>query len=656
MPRRRLALLMVRRSKVIVGVPTEIKASEGRVAITPTGVRELVSRGHRVLVESQAGEGSTIHDAEYATQGAEIVPSAEDVFDGADLILKVKEPQPVEVERFRPGQIVFTYLHLAAYPTLAKGLAESGVVGIAYETVQLADRSLPLLAPMSEIAGRMATQAGAYFLERAQGGRGILLGGVPGVAPGKVVVIGAGIAGTNAAVIAVGMQAEVVALDRDLSRLRAIDSLYQGRIVTLASNQLTLEQQVEDADLVIGSVLVPGASAPRLVTEQMVAEHEAGGGPGRHRHRPGRLLRDQPGDHPRGPGLLGARRRPLRGGQHPRSRAQHLHLRPDQRHHPLCLGAGRPRRAARRSDAIPSWSPGSMSPTARSPTGRWPRASARPGWRPRRRWRASPRCERRRSARRATSTAAVTEYLGHLSAERGLSGNTVAAYRRDLTGYLEHLDGAAPNRELVDSFVKRLSMAGLAPSTVARKTAAVRGLHRFHGGRRAWRPRTRRCCSTDPPGGCRCPRRWRSMRPSGWSKSPDMTTAARQKGPGAARVPLRHRCPGRRGGRSGPGRPRVGGAHGSGHREGIEAASRAAGDGGGGGHQPLPAGPIEPAATRTGPGRALPQLPRWAAHPPRGVRRGAAFGGSCRARRRQGVTRTSSGTRWRHTWSRRGPI
>ena len=261
---------------MIVGVPTEIKASEGRVAITPTGVRELVSRGHRVLVESQAGEGSTIHDAEYTAQGADIVPTAADVFDGADLILKVKEPQPVEVERFRPGQILFTYLHLAAYPNLAKGLAESGVVGIAYETVQLADRSLPLLAPMSEIAGRMGTQAGAYFLERAQGGRGILLGGVPGVAPGKVVVIGAGIAGTNAAVIAVGMQAEVIALDRDLSRLRAIDSLYHGRIVTLASNQLTLEQQVEDADLVIGSVLVPGASAPRLVTDQMVAGMKRG--------------------------------------------------------------------------------------------------------------------------------------------------------------------------------------------------------------------------------------------------------------------------------------------------------------------------------------------------------------------------------------------
>jgi alanine dehydrogenase len=261
---------------LIVGIPKEIKNEEHRVAITPIGVRELVDRGHRVLIERDAGEGSTIHDEEYEAQGASIVPTARDVFDGADLILKVKEPQASEVDLFREGQTLFTYLHLAAYRDLAAGLAKRGIVAIAYETVQLADRSLPLLAPMSEIAGRMATQAGAYFLERSHGGRGILLGGTTGVSPGKVVVIGGGIAGSNAAVIAMGMQADVVVLDTDLSKLRAIDSLYQGRIVTLHSNKLTLEEQIVDADLVIGTVLVPGASAPKLVTEDMVKSMKRG--------------------------------------------------------------------------------------------------------------------------------------------------------------------------------------------------------------------------------------------------------------------------------------------------------------------------------------------------------------------------------------------
>ncbi len=255
---------------MIVGVPREVKTSEFRVAITPVGVRELVAHGHSVLIESQAGEGSTIHDEEYEAQGAHIVPDAEDVFADADLILKVKEPQPFEVDRFREGQVLFTYLHLAAYPHLAQALLKRGIVAVAYETVQLPDRSLPLLAPMSEIAGRMSAQVGAYFLERAQGGRGVLLGGVSGVRPAKVVVIGAGMAGSNAAVIAMGMQAEVVVLDKDLGKLRWIDSLHQGRIVTLASNRLTLEEQVIGADLVIGSVLVPGAAAPKLVTEDMV--------------------------------------------------------------------------------------------------------------------------------------------------------------------------------------------------------------------------------------------------------------------------------------------------------------------------------------------------------------------------------------------------
>lgn len=261
---------------MIVGVPTEIKTAEHRVAITPVGVRELTDRGHTVLIQKDAGEGSTIHDEEYEAQGATIVPSAEAVFDGAEMILKVKEPQASEVEMFREGQILFTYLHLAAYPELAQGLRDKGIVAIAYETVQLSDRSLPLLAPMSEIAGRMATQAGAYFLAKAQGGRGILLGGVTGVSPAKVVVIGGGMAGSNAAVIAMGMQGDVVVLDTDINKLRWLDSLYQGRIVTLHSNKLTIEEQVLGADLVIGTVLVPGASAPKLVTEDMIRSMKRG--------------------------------------------------------------------------------------------------------------------------------------------------------------------------------------------------------------------------------------------------------------------------------------------------------------------------------------------------------------------------------------------
>jgi alanine dehydrogenase len=261
---------------LIVGVPKEVKTEEHRVALTPVGVRELTERGHTVLIEKGAGEGSTILDEEYETQGGTIVVTPEDVFTGADMILKVKEPQKSEVDMFRPGQILFTYLHLAAYPDLASGLLDKDVIAIAYETVQLPDRSLPLLAPMSEIAGRMATQVGAYFLEKAQGGRGVLLGGVTGVQAGKVVVIGGGIAGANAAVIAMGMQADVVVLDTDINKLRWLDSLYQGRIRTLHSNKLTLEEQVLDADLVIGTVLVPGASAPKLVSEDMVRAMKRG--------------------------------------------------------------------------------------------------------------------------------------------------------------------------------------------------------------------------------------------------------------------------------------------------------------------------------------------------------------------------------------------
>lgn len=255
---------------MIVGVPKEIKTEEHRIALTPVGVRELTDAGHTVLIEQGAGVGSSIHDDALEAQGAQIVPTAGDVFEQAEMILKVKEPQASEVAMFRPGQILFTYLHLAAYPDLAEGLLQRGIVAIAYETVQLPDRSLPLLAPMSEVAGRMATQAGAYFLEKAHGGRGILLGGVSGVGNGKVVVIGGGMAGSNAAVVAMGMQADVRVLDTDIDKLRTLDSLYSGRILTLHSNKLTIEEEVLGADLVIGTVLIPGASAPKLVTEDMV--------------------------------------------------------------------------------------------------------------------------------------------------------------------------------------------------------------------------------------------------------------------------------------------------------------------------------------------------------------------------------------------------
>ena len=261
---------------MIIGVPKEIKTEEHRVALTPVGVRELADAGHTVLIEKGAGEGSTILDEEYQAQGATIVAEAAEVFDSAEMILKVKEPQPAETEMFREGQVLFTYLHLAAYPDLAARLAKRGIVAIAYETVQMPDGSLPLLAPMSEIAGRMATQVGAYFLEKAQGGRGVLLGGITGVSPAKVAIIGAGMAGSNAAVIAMGMQADVVVLDTDVGKLRRIDSLYQGRIVTLHSNTLNLEEQVLSADLVIGTVLVPGAAAPKLVTEDMVQQMKRG--------------------------------------------------------------------------------------------------------------------------------------------------------------------------------------------------------------------------------------------------------------------------------------------------------------------------------------------------------------------------------------------
>jgi alanine dehydrogenase len=250
---------------VIVGVPTEIKPDEYRVAITPAGVRELVDAGHRVMVQSGAGAGSAISDEALAAQGAMIVPDAAELFGGAQLILKVKEPQPQEVQRLEPRHTLFTYLHLAADAELTRALAASGAICIAYETVEDERGRLPLLAPMSEVAGKIATQAGAFFLEKPLGGRGILLGGVPGVAPANVMIIGGGVVGTNAAFIALGMEANVYVFDRNIDRLRELDVALAGRVSTCFASTLEIEQRLPDADLVIGAVLVHGARAPKVV-------------------------------------------------------------------------------------------------------------------------------------------------------------------------------------------------------------------------------------------------------------------------------------------------------------------------------------------------------------------------------------------------------
>jgi len=260
---------------VLIGVPKEIKTDEARVAITPAGTATLTSAGHTVLVERGAGVGSGFEDDAYVGAGARIVADKAKLFDQADMIMKVKEPLPEEYGLFREGQVLFTYLHLAADRALTVAMLEAGIVGIAYETVEV-NGSLPLLTPMSEIAGRMATQIGAHFLEKPQGGRGVLLGGVPGVPPGEVVVVGGGVVGMNAARVALGMGAQVCVLDINPERLRHIDDLYGGRIVTLASNPYAVADATARADLLVGAVLIPGARAPSLVTEDMVKRMKPG--------------------------------------------------------------------------------------------------------------------------------------------------------------------------------------------------------------------------------------------------------------------------------------------------------------------------------------------------------------------------------------------
>lgn len=259
-----------------VGVPKEVKVLEYRVGMVPAGVRELVHDGHEVVVETNAGAGIGMSDADYQAAGATVVATAKDVFDRADLIVKVKEPQMAECGMLRDDQVLFTYLHLAADPAQADALVKSGTTAIAYETVTADDGSLPLLTPMSEVAGRLSIQAGAYALHKANGGRGVLLGGVPGVAPGRVVVIGGGVAGTNAAEMAVGLGAEVTILDRSVPRLREISEIYGGRVRTEYSTKHSVDVLLPEADLVVGSVLIAGAAAPKLVTAEHIKTMRAG--------------------------------------------------------------------------------------------------------------------------------------------------------------------------------------------------------------------------------------------------------------------------------------------------------------------------------------------------------------------------------------------
>ena len=265
-----------RNIQVQVGIPREVKNHEYRVAITPAGVHELVTAGHDVVIEASAGVGSSIPDADFVGAGAKILASADEVWGVADLVLKVKEPVAEEYHRMRRDQVLFTYLHLAASAECTEAIVESGITAIAYETVQLPDRSLPLLAPMSEVAGRMAPQIGAHHLQRDGGGRGVLMGGVSGVYAAKVVVLGAGVSGMNAAAIALGMQAEVLLLDKNIGRLREVDRIYQGHMQTVASNAFEVERACLDADLVIGAVLVPGAKAPTLVSDDLVSRMKPG--------------------------------------------------------------------------------------------------------------------------------------------------------------------------------------------------------------------------------------------------------------------------------------------------------------------------------------------------------------------------------------------
>ena len=325
---------------MIVGVPKEIKTEENRVAVTPTGVAGFVSRGHKVLIEKGAGLGSGLTDRAYEVAGATLVESAQEVWNQSDLIMKVKEPQVSEFPLLRRGLILFTYLHLAANESVTRELLERKVTGIAYETIQLEDGSLPLLTPMSEIAGRLSIQVGAWCLQAENGGRGILLGGASGVRPGKVVILGAGMSGTAACQVAAGMGSYVSILDIHPTKLRYVHDILGGHVTTLMSNRANVEEEVVDADLVIGSVLIPGAKAPRTCFPLFGSTDEAGFGVRRYFYRPGRLCRDFPSYDPSPAHLCRRGCCSLLRDEHAGQRAQHIDLCADKLDALLRAGAG----------------------------------------------------------------------------------------------------------------------------------------------------------------------------------------------------------------------------------------------------------------------------------------------------------------------------
>ena len=340
---------------MIVGVPKEIKADEYRVAMLPVGAEELTSAGHQVLIEAGAGQGSGIVDAQYASAGATIVASAGEIWAGADMIVKVKEPQSSEWSLLRPDQVVFTYFHFAADESLTRAIIDSGITAIAYETLRDPRGSLPLLTPMSEVAGRMSIQEGARFLERPQEGRGILLAGVPGVAPAEVAILGGGVVGSNAAKVAAGLGANVRILDVNLDRLRYLDDIMPPNVTTLYSDRHTIRESIERADLVIGAVLITGAGASPDPAPGPRADEDRHGDR-RCGHRPGRVYRDQPAHHPPSTHVCGGWSRSLLRDQHARRRGPDEHLCALQRYTSLCPatcqewleGSGRNRSRSRR--------------------------------------------------------------------------------------------------------------------------------------------------------------------------------------------------------------------------------------------------------------------------------------------------------------------
>ena len=344
---------------MIIGIPKEIKNNENRVGLTPAGAQELTKRGHKVYVQATAGENSGFPDAAYTAVGASILPTIEDVYATAEMIIKVKEPIAPEYKLIRRGQLVFTYFHFASSEPLTHAMIDSGAICCAYETVERADHSLPLLIPMSEVAGRMAAQEGRYFLEKPRGGKGVLLGGVPGVKPAKVFVIGAGVVGTAAARTAAGTGADVTICDISLQRLTYLADVMPKNVKTLMSSEYNIRQELKHADLVIGSVLIPGAKAPKLVTRDMLKEMDPGTVMVDVAIDQGRLLRDFASDDPRGSGLLRRWHAALLRGQHSGRRAAHLDAGAHQRHASLRHPVGRQGLAPRRAGE-PRTGPGSQ--------------------------------------------------------------------------------------------------------------------------------------------------------------------------------------------------------------------------------------------------------------------------------------------------------